>query len=71
MRKAIVTTTINSPTKALKRFIKIADKQDWHLFIVGDKKTPHQPYYDIDTAMDCVTYLTRKPRRKSARNCRS
>lgn len=57
MRKAIVTTTINSPTKALKRFIKIADKQDWHLFIVGDKKTPHQPYYDIDTAMDCVTYL--------------
>lgn len=55
--KAIVTTTINPPTEALKRFIKIADADGWHLFIVGDKKTDDKPYYDIDTAMDCVTYL--------------
>lgn len=57
MKKAIVTTTINPPTEALKKFIKIADADEWHLFIVGDKKTDDKPYYDIDTAMDCVTYL--------------
>lgn len=55
--KAIVTTTINPPTEALKKFIKIAKADDWHLYIVGDQKTDHKPYYDIATAMDCVTYL--------------
>ncbi len=42
--KAIVTTTINPPTKALKEFLKIAKEDDWHLIVVGDKKTPHDKY---------------------------
>lgn len=58
MKKAIVTTTINPPTEALKKFIKIARTDDWHLFIVSDLKTPHEAYADIITAVDCVTYLT-------------
>lgn len=57
MKKAIVTTTINPPTVALKKFIKIARNEDWHLFIVGDLKTDHRPYRDIEAALDCVTYL--------------
>jgi len=59
-KKAIVTTTINPPTVALKKFIKIAKKDDWHLFIVGDLKTPHKEYQDIALVEDCVTYLTPK-----------
>lgn len=56
MKKAIVTTTINAPTKALNKFLKIAFTQDWHLFIVGDKKTPKDAYSKF-VAPDQVTYL--------------
>lgn len=55
--KAIVTTTINPPTKALKKFINIARKDDWQLYIVGDRKTPHAEYLQIAAVIDCVHYL--------------
>ena len=45
MKKFIVTTTINSPTKATRKF---AEKKDWTLIVVGDTKTPHQEYKDIN-----------------------
>lgn len=60
MKKAIVCTTINAPTEALKKFLKIAKQDDWHLFIVGDLKTPHKPYMDIAFVEGCVTYLAPK-----------
>ena len=41
MKKIIVTTTINPPTVALKKFIKL---KDWDVVVVGDKKTPHEKY---------------------------
>ena len=41
----IVTTTINSPTKATRKF---AEMKDWTLVVVGDTKTPHQEYKDLD-----------------------
>lgn len=41
MRKIIVTTTINKPTEAL---IKYSEMSDWELLVVGDQKTPHDPY---------------------------
>tara|TARA_B100001939_G_scaffold200062_1_gene171956 strand:+ start:5665 stop:6579 length:915 start_codon:yes stop_codon:yes gene_type:complete len=44
-KKFIVTTTINSPTKATKRF---ADMKDWTLVVVGDTKTPHLEYQQLD-----------------------
>ena len=37
MKKVIVTTTINPPTKAIREFDAM---QDWQLVVVGDLKTP-------------------------------
>lgn len=37
MKKVIVTTTINEPTIAISKFQLM---EDWHLIVVGDKKTP-------------------------------
>ena len=37
MKKVIVTTTINPPTKAIERFESM---EDWELVVIGDKKTP-------------------------------
>jgi len=45
MKKFIVTTTIQSPTKATKLF---AEKEGWTLIVVGDTKTPHDDYKDIN-----------------------
>ena len=44
MNKFIVTTTINKPTLALKKFSKM---KGWKLIVVGDLKTPHQLYKDL------------------------
>ncbi len=38
MKKVIVTTTINKPTKAIELFEKMTD---WELVVIGDKKTPN------------------------------
>jgi hypothetical protein len=56
MKRAIVTTTINAPTEALKQFEKVAKADDWHLFIVGDQKTPHFAYAEMGK-FEHVTYL--------------
>lgn len=45
MNKFIVTTTINSPTEATRAFARL---KDWTLIVVGDLKTPHQEYNDVD-----------------------
>ena len=50
MKKFIVTTTINQPTRATMNFAAMAG---WTLVVVGDKKTPHEAY----KALDCV-YLS-------------
>lgn len=50
MKKFIVTTTINMPTKATKKF---SEMKDWQLIVVGDTKTPHEEYKKLD----CI-YLT-------------
>mgnify|MGYP003724461491 FL=1 len=49
MSKVIVTTTINAPTEALRKF---AAMPDWELVVVGDKKTP------TDFHIDGVSYGT-------------
>lgn len=56
MKKAIVTTTINPPTKALLAFLAIAQREDWHMFVVGDMKTPHAAYEALEG--EHLTYLT-------------
>jgi hypothetical protein len=49
--KVIVTTTINPPTKAVKLFDAM---EDWHLVVIGDKKTP--PDYRLERG----TYVSPK-----------
>lgn len=43
-KKYIVTTTINKPTEATRKFIEIAKRYNWIFVIVGDTKTPHEDY---------------------------
>jgi hypothetical protein len=54
MQKTIVTTTINPPTKALLRYIKM---KEWNVVVVGDKKTPHKEYQQIQKQYQNVYYL--------------
>ena len=55
----IVTTTINSPTLATKKFCQIVnDKDNFHFVIVGDTKTPHDEYRILEKDYKRVTYLS-------------
>jgi hypothetical protein len=58
MRKFIVTTTINKPTTATRKFIEIAKRDNWVFVIVGDTKTPHEEYQTLSRAFHpYVVYL--------------
>lgn len=48
MNKFIVTTTINKPTKATLKFLEIANRDGWKFVVVGDLKTPHEQYEELD-----------------------
>jgi hypothetical protein len=58
MIKAIVTTTINKPTKALLKYIEIGERDGWTLFIVGDRKTPHEDYLLLAQQHPNVAYIS-------------
>lgn len=45
MKKIIVTTTINKPTEAIKKYARM---KGWELIVVGDLKTPHEAYEGYD-----------------------
>ena len=53
--KCIVTTTIYSPSKATLEFCK---KKDWQFIIVGDLKTPHDEYYELEKKHSNVLYMS-------------
>jgi hypothetical protein len=54
----IVTTTINPPTKATLKFAKLAKENNWNFIIVGDLKTPHDLYRQLEVDFNGhVTYL--------------
>ncbi len=57
MKKYIVTTTINEPTIATKKFCKIAEEKDFVFVIVGDTKTPHESYKKLQWESSNVIYL--------------
>jgi hypothetical protein len=44
MSRYIVTTTINPPTIALKKYIEFQRTKGWKLIVVGDLKTPHDEH---------------------------
>tara|TARA_R100000908_G_scaffold48267_1_gene23995 strand:+ start:3240 stop:4181 length:942 start_codon:yes stop_codon:yes gene_type:complete len=54
----IITTTINDPTTATKKFAKLAQDNNWTFVIVGDTKTPHNSYNDLSKQYDRVKYLS-------------
>jgi len=45
LKKYIVTTTINAPTLATQKFSRM---EGWTLIVVGDTKTPHLNYEELD-----------------------
>jgi len=53
-KKIIVTTTINKPTLAIKRYLNF---KDWFLIIVGDLKTFHKDYKDLEKKFNNLKYL--------------
>jgi hypothetical protein len=55
MKRHIITTTINSPTKATLLF---CEKTDWKFTIVGDTKTPESEYREIERKFPNVEYLS-------------
>lgn len=61
MNRYIVTTTIQSPTKATLRFCKM---RDWKFVIVGDLKTPHEAYKRLEKKYSNVTYLSPEYQKK-------
>lgn len=64
MHKAICTTTIFSPSYALRKFIKIAERDGWDVVIAGDKKTPHAEYKQLEKDHSVVTYLSPEDQEK-------
>lgn len=54
MSRYIVTTTVNRPTKALRKY---ASFEDWNVLIVGDRKTPHELYRALEQQHPNVRYL--------------
>ena len=52
--KFIVTTTIQSPTLAIKKYLNF---KDWFLIIVGDLKTPHKAYKNLEKKFNNLKYL--------------
>ena len=55
MKYSIVTTTIYPISEAIHKFCTF---KKWHLYIVGDKKTPHEQYIELSNNNENVTYLS-------------
>lgn len=64
MKRWIVTTTINQPTKALHLF---AEKKDWSLIVVGDLITPHKEFRKFEKKFQNVVYLSAEDQEKKYR----
>ena len=56
----VVTTTINEPTKATLKFCALASANDWLFVVVGDKKTPHHRYRQLEERYGSLVYLDPK-----------
>lgn len=57
MNLYIVTTTINLPTLATRRFAEIAEQRGYKMVVVGDLKTPHEAYFQLEEQYKSFTYL--------------
>ena len=64
MDKYIVTTTINYPTIATKKFCKIADEKSWKFIVIGDTKTPHEAYFKLQEDHKNFEYINPEEQEK-------
>ena len=64
MDRYIVTTTINYPTVATKKFCKIADEKGWKFIVIGDTKTPHEAYYKLQEDHKNFEYINPEEQEK-------
>jgi hypothetical protein len=53
-KKFIVTTTINKPTLAIRKYLLF---KDWYLIVVGDLKTLHKEYKKLEKKFNNFKYL--------------
>jgi hypothetical protein len=60
-KRIIVTTTIYPPTNATLAF---CEKKDWEFIIVGDLKTPHERYRELEKKYPHVSYLAPEDQEK-------
>jgi len=51
--KVIVTTTINPPNDIINKFLTM----DWDMIVVGDLKTPHQQWSELEQKCKNLTYM--------------
>ena len=58
IKTAIVTTTIYKPSRAILRFCEIAEQHNCLFIIVGDLKTPHEDYYELEKNFKNIVYLS-------------
>ena len=54
---SIITTTINSPTTATIKFAELSQDNNWNFVIVGDTRTPHIEYRELEKKFSKVKYL--------------
>jgi hypothetical protein len=58
MNLFVITTTINVPTKATLKFCELSEKKDFKFIVIGDLKTPHELYRNLEKKYNNVTYLS-------------
>jgi hypothetical protein len=58
MKKFLILTSINEPSVATIKYAQISEKKDWQLIFIGDLKTPHSSYINLENKYKNFTYLT-------------
>ena len=54
LNKFMVTTSINSPTRAMMEYVK---RKEWKIIMVGDLKTPHEEYRKLEKEYPNLYYM--------------
>jgi hypothetical protein len=55
----LVTTTINQPTVATLKFCALVEQnENWHMVVIGDTKTPHDLYRQLEQRHKNFIYLS-------------
>lgn len=58
MNKYLILTSINEPTLATIKYAEISEKKNWKLIFIGDIKTPHKSYQELEVKYKNFKYLS-------------